>query len=114
MNQIPFPEIIQSLPQLTDLVAAEQPDARQIVYHLETDKVDIYYATYEAGITIDFHSHTTDNFGVVTEGGFTLIMDGKEQSFGVGDWYYIPANKIHAARFDEDTVDVEFRLKENN
>lgn len=114
MNQVPFPEIIKSLPQLTDLVAAQQPDTQQTIYHLETNKADIYYAIYEAGITADFHSHETENFGVVTEGKFTLIVGDREQSFGVGDWYHIPAHTMHAARFGADTVCVEFRLKENH
>ena len=113
MDRVPFPEVVTLLPQLTDLVAARQDDLQQISYHLETEKVDIYYTKYEAGIATDFHSHATANFGVVTEGRCTLIMDDREQSIGVGEWYYIPAHKMHATRIDEDTVEVGFRLKEN-
>lgn len=108
MPEIPFPEKITSLPRrLVDLY-----DDRDIAYRLETETVDICFATYPAGLSNDFHTHPTDNVGVVTAGKFTLIMDDREQSFGVGDWYYVPANKTHAARIEEDTVFVEFWFKE--
>ncbi len=84
-----------------------QFDARR----LQSDKVDVYFASYPAGTAIEEHTHDTDNVGVITSGSLTLIMNGKEQRFTTGEWYEVPANTPHAARFDEDTAEIELWFK---
>lgn len=36
------------------------------------------------------------------------MMDGQETRYGVGDWYHVPAQAVHAARFEEETSEIEF------
>jgi quercetin dioxygenase-like cupin family protein len=35
-------------------------------------------------------------------------MDGRESRYGPGDWYHVPPGISHAARFDQDTAEIEF------
>lgn len=107
MAEIDFPDKIKSLPKREDKLYKSKDRA----YYLETKGADIYFANYPAGFYIDFHTHPTHNIGVVTEGKFTLIMDGKETVISVGEWYDIPAKKRHAARIEEDITFVEFWFK---
>ena len=103
MSQEHFPHKIRSLPPFQGLFDA---------YKLETENVDIYFASYPQGTKIAPHQHDTDNYGVVTQGELILIVDGREQSYYPGNWYHIPANVIHAARFEQDTSEIEFWFKE--
>jgi quercetin dioxygenase-like cupin family protein len=57
------------------------------------------------------HSHDTDNFGVIIRGELNLVMNGKLQRFGVGDWYHVPAHIEHAASFAVATDEIEFWFK---
>ena len=77
-------------------------------YQLNADGCKVLFAEYPAGTEIDTHTHPTDNVGVITAGRLHLTMDGRTQSFGPGDWYRVPANRPHAARFDEATAEIEF------
>lgn len=102
MAQSHFPEIINSLP-----VFKGRFDARK----LTTDLVDIYFASYPQATQIEPHTHVTDNYGVITQGELILIVDSEEQRFYPGDWYHISPNQIHAARFEQDTSEIEFWFK---
>lgn len=94
-----FPDRIRALPEF------EGPfDA----FRLGADRCDVLFASYPGGTRIDAHSHNTANYGVITQGELILTMDGKDWKFAVGDWYHIPANAVHAARFDVDTSEIEF------
>ena len=103
MPNYPFPDRIKSLPKFSGPFDANR---------LETESVDIYFASYPAGTNIEPHTHETDNFGVITRGELILIKDDQEQRFGVGDWYQIPAHISHAAKFEQDTAEIEFWFKE--
>ena len=35
-------------------------------------------------------------------------MDGEETRYGPGDWYHVPAERTHAARFEVNTSEIEF------
>lgn len=94
-----FPSEIESLPSF------EGPfDA----FKLAASGCDVLFATYPAGISIDPHRHETNNVGVITKGELTLVMDGVESRYGVGDWYHVPANIEHAAAFSVDSAEIEF------
>ena len=103
MTQYHFPDKIRSLP-----LFKRRFDANK----LTTEDVDIYFASYPQQTSIEPHQHDTDNYGVVTQGELILIIDNKEQRFYPGDWYHVPANKVHAARFEKDTSEIEFWFKE--
>ena len=103
MNQSHFSNEILALP-----IYKGRFDANK----LTTDKVDIYFASYHPqGTEIDLHKHDTDNHGVVTQGQLILIVDNQEKIFDTGDWYYLPPNCVHAARFQQETSIIEFWFK---
>ncbi|MFM7424735.1 MAG: cupin domain-containing protein [Elainella sp.] len=66
------------------------------------------FASYPAGTVIPAHNHATDNIGVITQGELILTLDGQETRYRAGDWYHVPAQALHAARFDADTSEIEF------
>ncbi|MBT9311470.1 cupin domain-containing protein [Leptothoe kymatousa] len=92
-------------PQLRNLPKFDGPfDA----YRLTAENCDVLFASYPDGTDIAPHSHDTDNVGVITAGELILIMDGQEHRFKPGDWYHVPAKKVHAARFEQATSEIEF------
>lgn len=94
-----FPDLIEALP------AFEGPfDA----YQLDANDCKVLFASYPAGTQIDAHTHPTDNVGVITAGRLFLTMDSATVEYGPGDWYRVPANASHAARFEEETSEIEF------
>jgi quercetin dioxygenase-like cupin family protein len=94
-----FPAILRKLPPF------EGPfDA----FKLEARNCDVLFASYPAGTTISPHRHETENVGLITEGELILTLDGKETRYGTGQWYSVPSNVVHAARFERDTSEIEF------
>jgi quercetin dioxygenase-like cupin family protein len=92
-------------PQLLGLPRFDGPfDAHK----LAAQGCDVLFASYPAGTAIASHAHATDNIGVITQGELVLTMQGVEQRFGIGNWYRVPANVAHAARFDVPTSEIEF------
>jgi quercetin dioxygenase-like cupin family protein len=94
-----FPNRIASLPPF------EGPfDA----YQLNADHCEVLFASYPAGTVIEAHTHPTENCGIITEGELILITDGAELRYGVGDWYHLDPEQVHAARFEVETSEIEF------
>jgi quercetin dioxygenase-like cupin family protein len=92
-------------PEITALAAFDGPfDA----YRLAAQGCDVLFATYPAGTSIAEHRHDTNNVGVITKGALVLTMEGSTETFGVGEWYHVPAGTDHAARFDVDSAEIEF------
>lgn len=83
-------------------------DGRFDAHKLEGRECDVLFASYAAGTKISAHSHSTDNHGIITRGELILILADKETRIGVGQWYHVPANVEHAARFDIETDEIEF------
>lgn len=100
----PFPKQLQSLPKF---------DGQFDAFKLEAKDCDILFASYPSGTVIPPHTHETDNIGVITQGELILIMNGQETLYTVGDWYHVPAQTIHAARFDKMTSEIEFWFYSN-
>ena len=99
-----YPEKIKSLPLY---------DGRFDAYKLEAKDSDVLFATYPAGTSIPAHTHDTDNHGVITRGEIILTLNGVESRVSIGEWYHIPANVEHSARFEVETEEVEFWFHEN-
>ena len=76
-------------------------------FRLRGEGCDVYFASYPAGTQIEPHCHETDNHGLITRGELILFMEGKETRFPAGSWYHIPPGQEHAARFEEDTEEIE-------
>ncbi|MEM1253175.1 MAG: cupin domain-containing protein [Cyanobacteria bacterium P01_H01_bin.21] len=77
-------------------------------HKLTAQNCNILFASYPAGTKISPHNHNTDNIGVITQGELILIMDGQESRYQPGDWYHVPAQAVHAARFEQETSEIEF------
>jgi quercetin dioxygenase-like cupin family protein len=99
-----YPEKIKSLPLF---------DGRFDAYKLEATDSDVLFASYPAGTSIPPHTHDTDNHGVITRGELILTMDGVVSKVVTGDWYHVPANVEHSARFEVETDEIEFWFKVN-
>ncbi len=99
-----YPDKIKTLPLY---------DGRFDAYKLEAKESDVLFASYPAGTIIPQHSHETDNHGVITRGELILIMNGEVARFGIGDWYHVPAGTTHAAKFEQETDEIEFWFKLN-
>jgi len=93
-----FPKQIQSLPPF---------DGPFDAFKLAAEGCDVLFASYPAGTTVEPHTHDTDNVGVITQGELILIVNGEETRYGPGDWYHVPAQVSHGARFDQATSEIE-------
>lgn len=94
-----YPEKIKQLPLY---------DGRFDAYKLEAKDSDVLFASYPPGTEIPAHSHDTDNHGVITKGALILTINGKTETISVGQWYQVPANVEHSARFEVETDEIEF------
>ena len=91
--------------RISDLPAFDGPfDA----HRLAARGCDVLFATYPAGTTVADHDHDTHNVGVIVEGELILTLDGRESRHGPGQWYEVPRNTVHAARFEVATCEIEF------
>lgn len=97
-----YPDRIKQLPVY---------DGRFDAYRLEAKDSDVLFASYPAGTEIPPHAHDTDNHGVITRGELILTMGGADMRVASGEWYHVPANVTHSARFEEDTDEIEFWFK---
>ncbi len=94
-----FPELLRNLPTF---------DGPFDAHRLAAARCEVLFASYPAGTIIAPHAHETDNVGVITQGELILTTDGTERRFAVGDWYHVPPKKLHAARFEVPTSEIEF------
>ncbi|MFT7387604.1 MAG: quercetin dioxygenase-like cupin family protein [Candidatus Endobugula sp.] len=99
-----YPERIKALPlfdgRFDAYILAADP--------LAADKSDILFASYPAGTEIPSHQHSTGNHGVITRGELLLTMNGKVERVRIGEWYHVPANVEHSAKFTVETDEIEF------
>ena len=86
-------------------------DGRFDAYKLEAKDSNVLFASYPAGTSIPYHTHETDNYGVITRGELVLTMNNQVTRYAVGDWYHVPAGVEHAAYFEMDTDEIEFWFK---
>lgn len=93
-----YPEKIRTLPLY---------DGRFDAHQLKAEGADVLFASYPAGTSIPEHAHDTDNYGVITRGELILEIDGRVERHGVGSWYHVPAETVHAARFEVETDEIE-------
>ena len=94
-----LPKLLRDLPKFAGPFDAHK---------LEAVGCDVLFASYPPGTTIATHTHDTENVGIITKGSLLLNLRGKESKYEVGDWYHVPANAEHAARFEEESSEIEF------
>lgn len=98
-----YPDKIKALPLY---------DGRFDAYKLTAQHCDVLFASYPAGTEIPPHRHDTDNHGVITRGELILTMHGTTTRYAAGDWYHVPAQVEHSARFEQETDEIEFWFHE--
>ncbi|MEQ8765758.1 MAG: cupin domain-containing protein [Planctomycetota bacterium] len=76
-------------------------------FQLTAQGCDVLFASYPAGTQIDPHTHPTENYGIVTKGELILELEGSERRYGLGEWYHIPVEAEHGARFEVETGTIE-------
>ncbi len=91
-----------------EIAQLERFDGPFDAYRLAADGCDVLFASYPAGTTIAPHRHPTDNVGVITKGELRLTMNDTTMTFGIGEWYHVPAETEHAAQFDQASAEIEF------
>jgi quercetin dioxygenase-like cupin family protein len=89
-------------------------DGRFDAYKLAAAGSDVLFASYPAGTEIATHTHDSDNHGIITRGELILTMCGETQRIKTGQWYHVPANVEHSARFEQETDEIEFWFYENH
>ena len=94
-----FPSLLRQLPRF---------DGPFDAFELKAAGCNVLFASYPAGTVIPPHAHPTENVGVITQGELLLVVDGVEAKYRAGDWYHVPANAQHAARFEVETSEIEF------
>ncbi len=94
-----FPALITRLPAFSGPFEAHE---------LGAANCRVLFASYPAGTIIDEHSHPTENCGVITRGELILIVNSEERRYGPGEWYHLPKEQPHAARFEVRTSEIEF------
>ena len=94
-----FPQLLRNLPAF---------DGPFDAFKLEARDCDVLFASYPKGTAIAPHAHDTENVGVITQGELVLIVDGRETRYRTGEWYHVPAQGMHAARFEVETSEIEF------
>lgn len=94
-----FPKLLRDLPAF---------DGPFDAFKLEAQNCDVLFASYPKNTVIPPHTHETENVGVITQGELILTLDGKERRYRVGEWYYVPSQAVHAARFEVETSEIEF------
>ena len=77
-------------------------------HRLAAEGCEVLFASYPGGTAIAAHVHSTGDVGVITQGELILTIRDAEQRYGVGAWYHVPANTVHAARFELPTSEIEF------
>jgi quercetin dioxygenase-like cupin family protein len=97
-----YPERIKALPAY---------DGRFDAHKLTAEGADVLFASYPAGTAIPTHTHDTDNHGMITKGELQLTMEGVTTIIKTGQWYHVPAQTEHAAKFDIETDEIEFWFK---
>lgn len=99
-----YPDRIRQLIPYDGRFDAFQLDAKQ----QDGKDCTVLFASYPVGTEIEPHQHDTDNYGIITRGELILTMNEETKRYGVGDWYHVPAETEHAAKFEQETDEIEF------
>ena len=75
---------------------------------LEASGCDVLFASYPAGTSLPPHDHDTANVGGITQRELILTVNGAEKRYGPGDWDRVSSLAKHSARFEQETLEIEF------
>jgi quercetin dioxygenase-like cupin family protein len=92
-----FPEFMKT-PENSIASASQSRGVKGWVYDGIDDKQMAYWVCETSGVSNE-HVHDFDEYFVVLQGRFTLIVNNQKLVFRKGDEYLIPRNVPHAGEF---------------
>lgn len=77
-------------------------------------QMNVFHWNMENGRVVAMHSHASEQFGYVIQGGFKIEMEGKTYEIYAGDAYFIPPHVEHSfvALGDTEAIDVFHPIKD--
>lgn len=96
-----FPEPIAQLPE------ADIPMPGLKAFLSQGDNHQIIFMEFSEEVDLPEHSHRCQ-WGIVLEGRIDLIIDGKKQTFGKGDRYFIGDGVVHSGKIYAGYADITF------
>jgi hypothetical protein len=96
-----FPDRIERLPRLAGELQARG---------LSCPGCAVLFLAYPAAESVAARAHLDETVGLVTAGEMRLTVGGVERCYRATQWYHIPAEAPHAARFTAPTAVIEFRF----
>jgi quercetin dioxygenase-like cupin family protein len=96
-----FPTPIKTLPE------ADIPLQGIKAYLSQSTTHQIIFMEFENSVDLPEHSHAAQ-VGFVLEGQIELTVDGKKNTYGKGDRYYIPAGVPHSGKIHAGYTDITF------
>jgi quercetin dioxygenase-like cupin family protein len=100
MNSI-FPDPILNIGE------AYLPFEGATAYLSQSDNHQILFMEFDKDIDLPEHAHE-DQWAVVLEGKFELVIDGVRKVYTKGDRYYIPAGVKHSGHIYAGYADITF------
>lgn len=82
---------------LSEQESIEPEDGLYVTQLVAGEKMNAQHFHFEAGTTAMEHSHPNEQIVFITEGTFTVILDGDAFDFEAGDSYVIPGGVPHAS-----------------
>lgn len=102
-----FPEELKALPKFW---GAE--DAR--VYDITGVKAEsgwqILFSNYDAGFSLEEHTHESENLGVILDGELRFTLNGETKAYGPGEWYRVPKGAPHSASYPVATRSIDILM----
>lgn len=98
---MPFPEFMRN-PKNAIASASQSKGVEGYVYDGADGSQVAYWTCAEGGISKE-HVHDYDEYMLVVEGCYTLIMGGKKLPVKAGQEYFIPKGAPHAGEFVKGT-----------
>jgi quercetin dioxygenase-like cupin family protein len=88
-----FPTVIKDLPE------ADLPFQGVKAWILQGEKHQLIFFEMQPTAVVSEHSHSYPQWGMVVEGKMKLTINGKTRTIKKGDYYLIPAEAKHQAKF---------------
>jgi quercetin dioxygenase-like cupin family protein len=102
-----YPEVITCLPE------ADIPLEGAKGWILQSDKRQLVFFEFEAGVNVPEHSHGYVQWGMVIDGKMELTINEKPRLCEKGAEYAIPAGAKHSAKFLSKTRVMDFFSEKN-